>query len=143
MSETLFDELTTACASGGADAALQKLAAAKRQLTHMIQRDINHPAVAFWSVSNETDEQHPEVAESNRALIRRARELDPTRLELRQRRGRLGRGRRLADYGPAAGSARLIHSLGEWLDKALAHADTLEPRERLMTKRILKPDFFS
>ncbi|MGE0606172.1 MAG: hypothetical protein AB7O62_03525 [Pirellulales bacterium] len=27
MSETLFDELTTACASGGADAALQKLAA--------------------------------------------------------------------------------------------------------------------
>jgi GntR family transcriptional regulator/MocR family aminotransferase len=26
-----------------------------------------------------------------------------------------GRGRRLADYGPAAGSARLIHSLGDWL----------------------------
>ena len=54
---------------------------AARQLERMILRDANHPAVIFWSVSNETNEDDaPAVAESNRALIRRACELDPTRL---------------------------------------------------------------
>jgi GNAT superfamily N-acetyltransferase len=57
-----------------------KLDAAKRQLTALIHRDINHPAVIFWSVSNETKEQRPEVAAGNRALVSLARELDPTRL---------------------------------------------------------------
>ena len=53
---------------------------AGRQLQSLIARDANHPSVIFWSVSNETSDQKPDVAESNRALIRRARELDPTRL---------------------------------------------------------------
>lgn len=53
---------------------------AARQLKSLIVRDANHPSVIFWSVSNETSDQEPDVAESNRALIRRARELDPTRL---------------------------------------------------------------
>lgn len=53
---------------------------AARQLEKMIERDINHPCVIFWSVSNETPEGEPGVAEDNRTLIRRARELDPSRL---------------------------------------------------------------
>lgn len=57
-----------------------RIQTATRQLERLIARDANHPSVIFWSVSNETHEEHPEVAESNRALIRRARELDPTRL---------------------------------------------------------------
>ncbi|MBN1579421.1 MAG: GNAT family N-acetyltransferase [Anaerolineae bacterium] len=57
-----------------------KLAAARRQLDNLIRRDINHPALIFWSVSNETREEQPEVAEGNRRLVRFARERDPTRL---------------------------------------------------------------
>jgi beta-galactosidase/beta-glucuronidase/GNAT superfamily N-acetyltransferase len=57
-----------------------KLAAAKRQLEEMIARDANHPAIMFWSVSNETHEQRPEVSAGNAALIAHARELDPARL---------------------------------------------------------------
>ncbi len=53
---------------------------AARQLERMIRRDRNHPSVCFWSVSNETNEDVPEVAEGNRTLIRLARALDPTRL---------------------------------------------------------------
>ncbi len=53
---------------------------AARQLDAMIERDINHPSVILWSVSNETNEEVAEVAEDNRALIRRARSLDPSRL---------------------------------------------------------------
>ncbi len=64
----------------GESACAAKLEAARRQLTAMIHRDINHPAVMFWSVSNETEEQRPEVAAGNRALVQWARELDPTRL---------------------------------------------------------------
>lgn len=60
----------------------KKLESAKRQLEKMIQRDINHPSVIFWSVSNETQEERPEVAEGNRQLIRLAKELDPTRLSV-------------------------------------------------------------
>jgi beta-glucuronidase len=56
-----------------------KLEAARRQLTEMIQRDWNHPSVIFWSVSNETHEQRPEVAAGNAELVRLAQELDPTR----------------------------------------------------------------
>lgn len=59
---------------------LAKLQAAGRQLRALIRRDINHPSVIFWSVSNENDERRPEVVEGNRELIRLARELDPTRL---------------------------------------------------------------
>lgn len=57
-----------------------RVAAARRQLQCLIERDANHPSVVFWSVSNETSDQKPDVAESNRALIRLARELDSTRL---------------------------------------------------------------
>jgi len=64
----------------GEDACRRKLAAAERQLQTLIQRDRNHPSVIFWSVSNETEEQRPEVADGNRRLVRFARQLDPTRL---------------------------------------------------------------
>ena len=64
----------------GEEACAHKLDAAKRQLSNMIRRDINHPAIVFWSVSNETEEQRPEVAAGNRELVRLAKELDPTRL---------------------------------------------------------------
>jgi beta-glucuronidase len=57
-----------------------KLAAAGRQLRSMIARDRNHASVIFWSVSNETREEKPEVAEGNAALMRLARALDPSRL---------------------------------------------------------------
>lgn len=53
---------------------------AARQLEKMIARDFNHPSLVFWSVSNETCEEEPEVEDSNRALIRQARALDPSRL---------------------------------------------------------------
>jgi GNAT superfamily N-acetyltransferase len=57
-----------------------KLAAAKRQLDELIRRDINHPSLIFWSVSNETREERPEVAQGNAELVRFVRERDPTRL---------------------------------------------------------------
>lgn len=53
--------------------------AAARQLTRLVARDRNHPSIAFWSVSNETADEESEVAESNRALIRHVRALDPNR----------------------------------------------------------------
>jgi beta-galactosidase/beta-glucuronidase len=58
----------------------RKLAAAKRQLEAMIRRDLNHPSIILWSVSNETHEKRPEVAAGNRQLIEMAKRLDPTRL---------------------------------------------------------------
>lgn len=57
-----------------------RVESARRQLECMIARDANHPAIIFWSVSNETHEDEPAVAEANSALIRKARALDPTRL---------------------------------------------------------------
>lgn len=59
-----------------------KLAAAESQLAAVIARDRNHPSVVFWSVSNETDEQRPEVAQGNRRLVELAQSLDPTRLAM-------------------------------------------------------------
>ncbi|MBT4498886.1 MAG: hypothetical protein HOC74_14250, partial [Gemmatimonadetes bacterium] len=56
------------------------LDAAKRQLQCMIHRDLTPPSLIFWSASNETEEQRPEVAAGNAALVRLAKELDPTRL---------------------------------------------------------------
>ena len=64
----------------GDQPATVKLAAAKQQLSEMIHRDSNHPSIIFWSVSNETHEQRPEVSAGNGALIEYARRLDPTRL---------------------------------------------------------------
>lgn len=58
----------------------RKLEAAKRQLAKMIARDASHPSVIFWSVSNETDEELPEVVAGNDKLVRLAKALDPTRL---------------------------------------------------------------
>jgi len=63
----------------GEDIFKAKRANAKRQLASMIRRDRNHPSVIFWSVSNETHEHRPEVAEGNALLIRLAQEMDPTR----------------------------------------------------------------
>lgn len=57
-----------------------RLTEAMAQLETLIARDINHPSVIFWSVSNETHEELPEVVAGNEALLRRAKELDPTRL---------------------------------------------------------------
>jgi beta-glucuronidase len=56
-----------------------KLAFARRMLEAMILRDINHPSVIFWSVSNETHEEQPGVVEGNIALIGLAKRLDPSR----------------------------------------------------------------
>lgn len=64
----------------GDQPAAVKLDAARRQLSEMIARDINHPAIIFWSVSNETHEQRPEVAAGNAALVELARQLDRSRL---------------------------------------------------------------
>jgi beta-glucuronidase len=64
----------------GEEACARKLDAAKRQLSALIARDCNHPAVVFWSVSNETQEQRPEVIAGNAELVRLAKQLDPTRL---------------------------------------------------------------
>jgi beta-glucuronidase len=55
-------------------------ARAARQLKRMIARDAHHASVLVWSVSNETDDSRPEVAESNRRLIRLTRTIDPSRL---------------------------------------------------------------
>jgi beta-glucuronidase len=56
-----------------------KFAAAKRQVEKMVRRDVNHPCVAFWSVSNETSEKAPGVVEGNRELVKLVQGLDPTR----------------------------------------------------------------
>jgi GNAT superfamily N-acetyltransferase len=61
-------------------ASVAKLDAAKRQLTALVARDRNHPSVIFWSVSNETHEERPEVAAGNASLVQLARALDSTRL---------------------------------------------------------------
>ncbi len=62
--------------------AVSILRTAKRQLRAMINRDINHPSIILWSVSNETDESQPEVAAGNADLIRLAKRIDSTRLAM-------------------------------------------------------------
>ena len=57
----------------------KKVETAERWLRKMIQRDRNHPSVIFWSVSNETHEEHEEVVEANNRLLRLAKSLDPAR----------------------------------------------------------------
>ncbi len=57
-----------------------KLDAARRQLGEMIARDVNHPSIIFWNVSNETHEQRPEVSADNAALVELAHHLDRSRL---------------------------------------------------------------
>ncbi len=52
---------------------------AARQLDEMIARDRNRASVAFWSVSNETPLTHARLA-FLKALLQRARRMDPTRL---------------------------------------------------------------
>ncbi|MHC4480764.1 MAG: GNAT family N-acetyltransferase, partial [Planctomycetota bacterium] len=64
----------------GAEHFVPKMRAARRQLRKMIRRDWNHPSIIFWSVSNETREQNPEVAAVNAQLVLLAQKLDPTRL---------------------------------------------------------------
>ncbi len=64
----------------GEEACGRKLESARRQLAGMIRRDLNHPSVIFWSVSNETQEQREEVAAGNAELVRLAKQLDPSRL---------------------------------------------------------------
>ena len=92
----------------GEENCARKLASAERQLAAMIRRDINHPSLVFWSVSNESHEQRPEVAAGNAALVKLARSLDPTRLAThasnRWRKGQaaLGDGRHEADLALAA-----------------------------------------
>ncbi len=68
--------------SGGEGNYDRVLATARRQLEKLIRRDRNHPAVLFWSVSNETHTQHPEVVAGNEQLIYLAHALDPTRLAI-------------------------------------------------------------
>ncbi len=58
----------------------QKLATAEHMLAVMIRRDMHHPSVAFWSVSNETWDEEEAMARGNATLIRKVKELDPTRL---------------------------------------------------------------
>jgi len=63
----------------GEDNCRRKLDAARRQLQAMIRRDVNHPSIVIWSVSNETRENLGGVMEGNRELIRLAKQLDGTR----------------------------------------------------------------
>ena len=49
-------------------------------LERMIHRDKNHPCVIIWSTANESETATPAGIAVMRKLIRRAKELDPTRL---------------------------------------------------------------
>jgi beta-glucuronidase len=49
-------------------------------LEAMVQRDKNHPAVIIWSMCNESQTANEAGISVMRKLIRRAKELDPTRL---------------------------------------------------------------
>ncbi len=56
------------------------LGVAERMLRKMIRRDINHPSIILWSISNESMEAHPEINEGNNRLLQLGRQLDRTRL---------------------------------------------------------------
>lgn len=64
----------------GEEAHKKKQSAAEQQITSLQLRDRHHPSIIFWSVSNETGEQRPEVAAGNAALVQLAKQLDPSRL---------------------------------------------------------------
>lgn len=49
-------------------------------LERMIRRDKNHPCLVIWSMANESPTHTPLGIRTLRTLIRRTRELDPTRL---------------------------------------------------------------
>jgi beta-glucuronidase len=51
-----------------------------RQLDAMIERDRHHACIVMWSVSNETNEDEPELAAMNRRLVRQAKLRDPDRI---------------------------------------------------------------
>jgi len=53
---------------------------AEKVLEGMIDRDWNHPCIICWSMSNESGTNSEDGIVSVRRLLRRARELDPTRL---------------------------------------------------------------
>jgi beta-glucuronidase len=63
-----------------ADGGTAPAGAAHLQLEEMIRRDRNRTCVVIWSVSNETGGGQPDVDAANVSLIRRVRELDPSRL---------------------------------------------------------------
>lgn len=52
---------------------------ARTALKKMIDRDYNHPCIMFWSVSNESCENVPQINQMNEALIQYAKELDSSR----------------------------------------------------------------
>ncbi len=49
-------------------------------LERMILRDKNHPSIIIWNMANESPTDTPQGIRTMRALMSRARELDPTRL---------------------------------------------------------------
>ena len=57
----------------------EALAGARGQLTELVTRDRNRASVIIWSVGNETPPTEPRLR-FLRELVRRARELDPSRL---------------------------------------------------------------
>lgn len=46
-----------------------------------------------------------------------------------------------AEYTLIPADALDDEALSGWLDRALAHVETLEPKERLINKSVMKPDF--
>ena len=54
--------------------------AARECLVRMIRRDRSHPSVILWSVSNENEEPEENVIRNQDALIRIAKQMDPSRL---------------------------------------------------------------
>jgi len=52
---------------------------AKEAVREMIERDDNHPCIAFWSVSNESNESVPRLRQINLELVRYVKKLDRSR----------------------------------------------------------------